>query len=407
MKIMVVNSGSSSLKYSLYNMDTAGDKIMAKGICERIGIDGFLRHDVPGSPEVKLELPLPTHRQALEAVFRCLTSKEHGVLEDIGEVDAVGHRIGHGGNYFSDSVLIDEQVKEGIQACIPLVPLHNPPALTGIDACTSLLGDSIPQVAVFDTAFHQSLPPHAYTYSLPKALCKKHNIRRYGFHGTSHQYVARQAAALLGKSLDTLDLITCHLGNGSSMAAIKQGKSIDTTMGFAAVEGLIMGTRCGDIDPVLSMYLMQQEGLSPQEVESIYYKESGLLGISGVSSDLREVEDAAANGDPDAQKAVDVLCYGIKKYIGAYLAALGGLDAVVFTAGIGENSPLVRRQSLAGLEHLGILLDKEKNETIHGESAAISQPQSPVSVFVIPTDEEWMIASDTMRLVAERHVSAS
>lgn len=397
MLIMVINSGSSSLKYQLYDMDSHA--MMAKGLCERIGIDGVLTHTVPGREKLRRQLPLESHQRAIEAVIEALTSPEHGVLQDLGQIGAVGHRIGHGGEYFSDSVRIDRRVKDGIRACIPLAPLHNPAAIMGIEACEQVLGAGIPQVAVCDTAFHQSVPRHAYTYSLPHALCEKHTIRRYGFHGTSHKFVAQQAAAFLGKAFEKLNIITCHLGNGSSLAAIDHGKSIDTSMGFVALEGVIMGTRCGDIDPYLPLYLIKELGMTADEAEDMLYKQSGLLGISGVSPDLRDVEEAAAGGNPHALNAINVLCYQIRKYIGAYMAALGGADAIVFTAGIGENSALVRGQSLRGLERLGIFLDEEKNAAVRGEAAFISLPDSPIPVLVMPTNEEWVIASDTLRLV--------
>lgn len=397
MIVMVINSGSSSLKYQVYDMDAG--RTMAKGLCERIGIDGAIRHSA-GDYEKKERISLPTHQRAIETVLAYLTDPDFGVLQDIREIGAVGHRIGHGGVYFSDSVLIDQGVKDAIRKTIPLAPLHNPAAIMGIEACEAVLGKHVPQTAVCDTAFHQTLPKYAYTYSIPYALCEKHNIRRYGFHGTSHKYVAQQAAAFMGKAQEELNLITCHLGNGSSLAAIQGGKSIDTTMGFTSLEGVIMGTRCGDTDPAITSLLVKEEGATAAEVEMMFYKESGLLGISGVSSDLRDIEQAAQGGNGRAQNALDVLCYQIKKYIGAYHAALGGADAIAYTAGIGENSCLVRRQSLAGLEKLGIVLDEGKNLAYSGGNARISAEGSAIQVLVIPTNEEWMIAQDTVRLVS-------
>ncbi|MDL2217158.1 acetate kinase [Christensenellaceae bacterium OttesenSCG-928-M15] len=400
MIIMVINSGSSSLKYQVFK--TEKGEVLAKGLCERIGIDGVFTHDVPGREKLTRSIPMQTHQRAIETVIEYLTSEEHGVLKDLRDISAVGHRIGHGGEYFSDSTLVDENVKEGIRKCIPLAPLHNPAGIMGIEACEAVLGKEIPQVVVCDTAFHQTIPRKAFTYSLPYEICEKHHIRRYGFHGTSHKFVAEQAAEFLNMPFTDMNIVTCHLGNGSSLAAIEKGKSIDTTMGFTALEGVVMGTRVGDTDPAMVPFLMEAEGLTGKEVESIFYKQSGLLGLSGVSSDLRDIEEAAKNGNEYAQNAIDVLCYQIKKYIGAYTFAMGGVDAVVFTAGIGENSSLIREGAISGLEGVGICLDREKNAATRGKTAMISTDASPVKVLVMPTNEEWVIASDTEALVLGR-----
>ncbi|MDL2257896.1 acetate kinase [Eubacteriales bacterium OttesenSCG-928-K08] len=400
MIVMVINSGSSSLKYQLFEMN--GGKVLAKGLCERIGIDGLLTHQPAGKDKIVTKLDMPSHQKAIEAAMSALISKEHGVLKSLNEISAVGHRIGHGGIYFSDSVRIDDSVKDAIRRVIPLAPLHNPAAIMGIEACEAVLGKEIAQVAVCDTAFHQSIPKKAYSYSLPLDLCEKHNIRRYGFHGTSHKYVAQQAASFIGRPYESLNFITCHLGNGSSIAAIEKGKSIDNTMGMTALEGLVMGTRCGDIDPGAISSLLREEQISVERLDEILYKESGLLGLSGISPDVRDIELAAKQGNTNAQNALDVLCYQIRKYIGAYMAALGGADAVVFTAGIGENSALVRANALRGLNRLGIEFDEERNNNCKGGPALISTDTSPTLVLVIPTNEEWVIANDALRLSGQK-----
>jgi len=397
MIVMVVNSGSSSLKYQLFDMKTG--EVMVKGLCERIGLDGLLTQAVPGREPLKAELKMSDHQEALDAVLRFLTDETHGVLKDIREIEAVGHRIGHGGVYFSDSVLIDPRVKEAIRALFPLALLHNPPALSCVEACEALFGPKIPQAAVCDTAFHQTIPKYAYTYSLPKRLTEKYQIRRYAFHGTSHKYVSRAAADFLGLDYSAVNIIVCHLGNGSSLCAVQKGRSIDSSMGFTALEGLVMGTRCGDLDPALVPFIMQNENISAAEAEKILYKESGLLGLSGLSSDFRDISEAALAGHEEARNAIDVLAYQIKKYLGAYMAALGGVEVIAFTGGIGENSPLIREKSLSGLERLGIELDRAKNEAGRGAAALISVPDSPVKIVVMPTNEEWVIASDTQKLV--------
>ena len=397
MIVMVVNSGSSSLKYQLFDMKT--DRVMVKGLCERIGLDGRLTHAVPARDPLMVELRMRNHQEALEAVMRHLTDGLHGVLRDIRDIGAVGHRIGHGGVYFSDSVLIDARVKEAIRALFPLALLHNPPALSCVEACESLFGPTVPQAAVCDTAFHQTIPRYAYTYSLPRWLTEKHQIRRYGFHGTSHKYVSEQAAQFLGLDYGAVNTVVCHLGNGSSVCAVQGGRSIDTSMGFTALEGLVMGTRCGDQDPALAPFLIQNENLSAAEVEGIFYKESGLKGLSGLSSDFRDIAEAAAGGHEEAKNAIEVLAYQIKKYIGAYSAALGGLDVVAFTGGIGENSPLIREKSLAGLTRLGLDLDQEKNQACRGQAGLISADASPIKILVMPTNEEWVIAHDALELV--------
>lgn len=395
MIIMVINSGSSSLKYQLYNMDE--QEILAKGICERIGIDGKFRHSVPGKDNFEASISINNHEEAFSLIIQTLLSKEHGVISSLNEIDAVGHRVGLGGEEFTQPTLITPRVKDVVTSFIPLGRLHLPPNLMGIEACERLL-PGVPQVAVFDTGFHTTIPKKAYSYSLPYELCKKHNIRKYGFHGQSHQYVAQIAAKSLNKPMSELNAITCHLGNGSSIAAIEKGKSIDTTMGFTALEGLVMGTRCGGLDPGIASFLMESEGMSANEFEMMLYKKSGLLGLSGVSSDMRDIEQEAARGNERAQNTLNVLCYQIKRYIGAYYALLPGLDVIVFTAGIGENSDVVRSGALTGLEHLGIILDEDANKRCHGTQATISTQNSKVTIMVIPTNEELAIARDTMRL---------
>lgn len=398
MNILVLNCGSSSLKYQLIDMkDTT---ILAKGLCERIGIDGVLNHTAGNTEKIRLEIPMQNHDQAIAALMDQLLSGPRAVMKDISEISAVGHRVAHGGNYFTQSTIIDDTVLGAIKDCIPLAPLHNPAAVMGIEACTRIMGKDIRQVAVFDTAFHQTMPAVAYSYALPHELTEKHRIRRYGFHGTSHQYVAHLAADKMNKDLSALKIITCHLGNGSSISAVHHGKSVDTSMGFTPLEGLVMGTRCGSIDPAIIPFLVDAEQISNKEVDSMMSKQSGLFGISGISSDLRELEDAEMNGDVRAKTAIDVLCYQIKKYIGAYIAAMNGVDAIVFTAGIGENSALIRERALAELENLGISIDTEKNSVCRGVAADISAEDARVKVFIIPTNEELVIANDTLGLVS-------
>lgn len=395
MKILVINAGSSSLKYQLIDMDNK--KVMAKGLCERITLDGSrLNHTPAGGEKFVVESPMPSHAEAIKLVIDALVDKEHGVIESMSEIGAVGHRVVHGGENFSQSVVITDEVKEAIKECIELAPLHNPANIIGIEACEKVI-PGVKQVAVFDTAFHQTMPKEAYLYGIPYEYYEKYKIRRYGFHGTSHNYVSGKAAELLGKPLEELKIVTCHLGNGSSVAAVKNGKVIDTTMGLTPLAGILMGTRSGDIDPAIVTFLMEKENLSIDEINAILNKKSGVLGISGVSSDFRDLSAAAEKGNGRAEAALGMFCYGIKKYIGSYAAAMGGLDAVVFTAGVGENDSATRAAIVDGMEFLGIKIDAEKNK-LRGEAVDVSAEGATVRTLVIPTDEEMMIATETQRL---------
>ena len=399
MKILVINCGSSTIKYQLIESET--EKSLAKGKVERIGMDGaVLTHKALDKDEVKISAEILDHNIGIEYIVGILLSKNHGVIKNKEEISAVGHRVVHGGEIFSGSVLIDEKVLKQIRACIEFAPLHNPHNLRGINACIRFLSD-VPQVAVFDTAFHQQMPEVAYIYGIPYVLYKKYGIRKYGFHGTSHYYVANKAAELLNKNIEELNIITCHLGNGCSMAAVKNGKSIDTTMGFTPLEGLLMGTRCGDIDPAIVLYIMSREELSMQEGNTLLNKHSGLLGISGISSDMRDLEQERENGNKNAALAVDIFAYRIKKYIGSYFASLGGAHCIVFTGGIGENSDLIRKLSLSNLEKMGILLDEKKNKLSSKKERIITKDESPVKVFVIPTNEELVIARETLKFIKQ------
>ena len=396
MNILVINAGSSSLKYQLLNPDT--QQVLAKGLCERIGIDGKFTYKPDGKEPIKAaDVAMPTHSEAIQAVLNALVDPEKGVIGSMKEIDAVGHRVVHGGEKFAKSVLITDEVMAAIEECNPLAPLHNPANIIGIKACQALMPGT-PMVAVFDTAFHQTMPPVAYTYALPYEYYTQDKVRRYGFHGTSHKYVSQRAAAMLGKPIEELKLISCHLGNGSSITAIDGGKSVDTSMGFTPLAGLPMGTRCGDIDAGILEYLMHKHGWSIDEALNILNKKSGVLGISGVSSDFRDLEDAAPKGNQQAQLALDVFHYSVKKYIGAYAAAMGGVDAIIFTAGVGENGPDTRAEAVSGLEYMGVKLDPEKNNT-RGKEVDIAADDSKVRVLVIPTNEELMIAVDTAAIV--------
>ncbi len=404
MKVLVINAGSSSLKYQL--MDPQTQEVLAKGLCERIGIDGRLTHKVPATNgKYEFEIPMPTHAEAIQAVLDALTNVEHGVIKSMSEIDAVGHRVVHGGEKFASSVLIDDDVMAAIEECIPLAPLHNPANITGIEACKEVMPNT-PMVAVFDTAFHQTMPPKAYIYAVPYRWYTENKVRRYGFHGTSHQYVSQRAADMLGRPIEELRIATCHLGNGASTCSVKFGKSIDTSMGFTPQDGLPMGTRAGAIDAAITEYIVDQRGYSGKRVESALNKESGMLGISGVSSDFRDLETAAAEGNERAQLAIDVFCYKVTKRIGSCAAAMGGLDAVVFTAGVGENSASLRAKIMEGLEFLGLKLDPEKNN-VRGKEAIISTDDSPNKILLIPTNEELVIALDTARLVREYENAAA
>ncbi|WP_366921614.1 acetate kinase [Metallumcola ferriviriculae] len=395
MKVLVINCGSSSLKYQLF--DIADENVLAKGLVERIGSDASqLTHQPKGKGKYVRETAIGEHQAAIKMVMDLLTDAQYGVLTDIREIEAVGHRVAHGGNVFSRSALIDDEVKQGIRKLAELAPLHNPPNLLGIEAAEKIL-PGVPQVAVFDTAFHQTIEPEAYMYSLPYELYEKYAIRKYGFHGTSHKFVAQRAAELMGKELSQIKVITCHLGNGASVTAIDGGVSKDTSMGFTPLEGLTMGTRCGDLDPAIVPFLMEKEGLDTTGISTLLNKKSGVLGLSGVSSDFRDIEQAASRGNERAQLAIDVFVHDVKKYIGAYAAILNGIDALVFTAGLGENSPEVRDAVCIDMDYLGIGLDKEKNG-IRGKEMEVSAADSTVRVFVIPTNEELMIARDTKRL---------
>ena len=397
MKILVINAGSSSLKYQL--MDPNSGEVFAKGLCERIGIDGRLTHKIPATDaKHEFEIAMPTHSEAIQAVIDALISPVHGVIKDMKEIDAVGHRVVHGGETFNQSVRIDEKVMAALEECIPLAPLHNPANITGIKACEAVMGKNVPQVAVFDTAFHQTMPAKAYTYALPYEYYEKDHVRRYGFHGTSHRYVSARAADMLGKPIEALKIITCHLGNGSSVAAVDGGKSVDTSMGFTPLAGVPMGTRAGDLDAGIMEYLMNKYNMDIKEMVSILNKKSGVLGISGVSSDFRDLSDAAEKGNERAALAVDSFNYAVKKFVGAYAAAMGGVDAIVFTAGVGENSADQRMAIASGLEFMGVKMDEDANK-VRGKETVISAADSKVKVLLIPTDEELMIAKDTAAIV--------
>ncbi len=397
MKILVINAGSSSLKYQLIDMET--EHLLAKGLCERIGIDGHLKHTplIGGKPVFDEDLAMPTHSEAIAAVIDKLTSAEYGVVTSMKEIDAVGHRVVHGGEKFACSVKIDDAVMAALEECTPFAPLHNPANITGINACTAVMGKDVPQVAVFDTAFHQTMPAKAYMYALPYEYYENDKVRRYGFHGTSHKYVSQRAAAMLGKKPEELKLISCHLGNGSSVTAVDGGKSVDTSMGFTPLAGLPMGTRAGDLDAGILQYLMNKYDMNIDTMLDILNKKSGVQGVSGVSSDFRDLDAAAEKGNEAAQLALDKFAYEVRKYIGAYAAALGGVDCIVFTAGVGENSGSMRASICDGLEYLGVKLDPEKNK-LRGEEVVISTSDSKVTVWVIPTNEELMIAQDTAAL---------
>lgn len=396
MKILVINAGSSSLKYQL--IDMSNEEVLAKGLCERIGIDNsFLKHTKTGADSIVIEKDLPNHKVAIEEVINVLVDATNGVIKDMSEITAVGHRVVHGGEKFSSSVLINDEVMDTLRECIELAPLHNPPNITGIEACQAIM-PTTPMVAVFDTAFHQTMPKHAFMYALPYEIYEKYSIRKYGFHGTSHKYVAERAAVVLGKPLESLKIVTCHLGNGSSIAAVKNGQCVETSMGFTPLDGLAMGTRCGTIDPAVVTYLMNKEGLSTKEVDNLMNKKSGVLGISGVSSDFRDIEKAADEGNERARLALDIFYYRVRKYIGEYAAVMGGVDAVVFTAGVGENNVPGRVEILEGLEFLGISIDLEKN-SVRGKEIDVSTADAKVRTLVIPTNEELAIARETKGLI--------
>ena len=396
MNILVINAGSSSLKYQL--LDPASQQVLAKGLCERIGIDGKFTYKAEGKETLDaVDVAMPTHSEAIQAVLNALVDPQNGVIASMEEIDAVGHRVVHGGEKFAKSVKIDAAVMEAIEECNPLAPLHNPANIIGIKACQKLMPNT-PMVAVFDTAFHQTMPPVAYTYALPYQYYQEDKVRRYGFHGTSHKYVTSRAAEILDKPLEELKLISCHLGNGSSITAVDGGKSVDTTMGFTPLAGVPMGTRSGDLDAGILEYLMNKHSLDIKQMLNILNKQSGVQGVSGVSSDFRDLDKAAQEGNAQAALAVDVFAYSVKKFIGAYAAAMGGVDAIIFTAGVGENDAAVRAASVAGLEYMGVKIDPEKNQ-VRGRETDISAPDATVQVLIIPTNEELMIALDTAALI--------
>ena len=397
MKVLVVNAGSSSLKYQLF--DTSTMCVDAKGICERIGIDGKITHKMPGRPDYKADIPMCDHTEATRVLIKTLTSPEVGCIGDMSEIEAVGHRIVHGGAYFSESVLVTPEVVSKLGLCRDLAPLHTGAHLMGLKGITDAMPGT-PQVLVFDTAFHQTMPDYAWMYPIPYEMYEKYAIRRYGAHGTSHRYVSGEMCRVLGRT-DGTKIVACHLGNGSSIAAVDGGKCLDTSMGVTPLEGIIMGTRCGSIDPAIVTFIMEHEGFTPNEMSEFMNKKCGLLGVSGLSPDCRDLGDAVAKGNKRAKLAVDILAYQIKKYIGGYAAAMNGLDAVVFTAGIGENRDEIRAAACAGLDWLGIKLDPEINAKtrLQSDNVRISAPDSKVAVWVIPTNEELVIARDTERLV--------
>ncbi len=396
MRIFVVNCGSSSLKYQLIDMET--QEVIAKGLAERIGIQGsVLNHQPNNGKKITIEEEMPSHKEALKTVIDALTNKEYGVIKSMDEISAVGHRVVHAGEKFAYSVVINDEVMNALKECIDLAPLHNPPNILGIEACKELMPD-VKMVGVFDTAFHQTMLPYAYIYALPYEYYTKYGVRRYGFHGTSHKYVAERAAAILGKNIEELKIVTCHLGNGASITAVKNGKSVDTSMGFTPLEGLAMGTRCGDIDPAICGFLMEKDDLDITGMNNVLNKKSGVLGISGVSSDFRDIENAAAEGNKRAALSLEVFAHKVKKYIGSYAAVMGGIDAVVFTAGLGENSITMRESICDGLEFLGLVIDKDKNN-IRGKESIISTDDSKAKILLIPTNEELMIAKDTESLI--------
>ena len=395
MKVLVINCGSSSLKYQLIDSET--EKALAVGLCERIGIDGRLKHTPAGKDTVIMNDPLPNHEVAVGAVINALTNSEYGVIGSLSEIDAVGHRVVHGGEKFASSVVITPEVIEGIRSVSDLAPLHNPANLIGIDACEKLM-PGVPEVAVFDTAFHQTMPKKAYLYGLPYQYYDNYKIRRYGFHGTSHSYVSKRAIELAGLNADDSKVIVCHLGNGASISAVKDGKSVDTSMGLTPLEGLIMGTRSGDMDPAIMEYIAKKEGISLEEVMTVLNKKSGVYGMSGVSSDFRDLTKAVSEGNAHAGEALDGFIYRVAKYIGSYIAAMNGVDAIAFTAGVGENDKDVRKKVCGYLGYMGISIDDEKN-AIRGEETVISTPDSRVKVLVIPTNEELAIARETVALV--------
>lgn len=395
MNILVINCGSSSLKYQL--IDSVSEQVLAKGLCERIQIDGRLKHTPTGKDTVELDAPMPDHTAAVELVLKMLTDPENGVIDSLDSIDAVGHRIVHGGEKFASSTVITDEVIQAITECNDLAPLHNPANLIGIDSCRKLM-PNVPMVAVFDTAFHQTMPEQAYLYGIPYEYYEKHKVRKYGFHGTSHSFVSKHTAELLGKNVEDLKIIVCHLGNGASICAVKYGKSVDTSMGLTPLDGLVMGTRSGTIDPAVIEFLAQKEGKSLGDMMNVLNKESGVYGVSGVSSDFRDLEQAIDDGNHRAEIAMDVFCYRVAQYIGSYTAVMNGVDAIAFTAGVGENNTTARAGICSYLGFLGITLDQDRNQ-VRGKDAVISTDDSKVPVLVVPTNEELAIARETAALV--------
>ena len=395
MNVLVINSGSSSLKYQLIDSDT--EAVLAKGLCERIGIDGRLVYQKAGNDKEITEASMPTHKEAIQMVLEALTNEKTGAIKSLAEVNAIGHRIVHGGEKFASSAIITDEMIKAVEECNDLAPLHNPANLIGIRVCSELM-PNVPQVGVFDTAFHQTMPAKAYLYGLPIEYYKNYKVRRYGFHGTSHSFVSKRAVEFLGLDKDNSKVIVCHLGNGSSISAVQNGKCVDTTMGLTPLEGVVMGTRSGSIDPAIVEYIAKKENLDLAGVMNVLNKKSGLQGMSGVSSDMRDLRAAAAEGNEDAKNAIEVLCYGIAKYVGGYVAAMNGVDAIVFTAGIGENVGMIREKVCSYLGFLGVTIDAKANEAM-GEEVVISGADSKVKVAVIPTNEELAICRDTVALV--------
>ncbi|MHC1746150.1 MAG: acetate/propionate family kinase [Negativicutes bacterium] len=397
MKVLVVNCGSSSIKYQL--MDMTNENLLAKGLVERIGIEGsVLTHQPANKDKVVIKADIDNHKTGIQMVLKALTDIDHGVLSSMKEISAIGHRVVHGGEKFADSVLITPEVMKALQDCVEMAPLHNPPNIIGINACEELM-PGVPQVGVFDTAFHQTMPKHAFLYGLPYDAYTKYGVRRYGFHGTSHKYVSQRTAELMEQDITNLRIVTCHLGNGASLAAVKFGKSIDTSMGFTPLEGLVMGTRSGEVDPAVIPYLMKKLDLTADQIDTYLNKKSGVLGISGVSSDFRDIEAAATEGNELCQLALDVFAYRVRKFIGSYIAAMGGVDAIVFTAGVGENDIYMRESICSGLEFIGTRIDPEKNN-VRGKEKEISVDGAKVKIFVVPTNEELVIARDTNKIYA-------
>ena len=396
MNVLVINCGSSSLKYQLINSDSK--EVMAKGLCERIGIEGSAITNQPaGGEKVTKEIPMPDHKKAVELVIEALTDPENGAVKSLDEIDAVGHRVVHGGEKFAEAVVIDDEVIKAIEECNDLAPLHNPANLIGIEACKALM-PNVPMVAVFDTAFHQTMPAKAYLYGIPYEYYEKYRVRRYGFHGTSHSFVSKRTAEILGRDINDFKVVVCHLGNGASISAVKNGKCVDTSMGLTPLEGLIMGTRSGDIDPAIIEFICKKENISVEEMNTILNKKSGVLGLSGISSDFRDLVSASEDGNQRATDTLDTYAYNVAKYVGSYIAAMNGVDAIVFTAGVGENNAPVRKAVAEYFKYLGVEIDEEANK-IRGEEIIISNESSPVKVMVVPTNEELAICEETVALV--------